>query len=146
MKYQYLSILRSCLAPNCLGTKPVEKKRNVLSHKDRIENGDNGDDFQPIEAVKAEHPVPQKIRRHVPDKDHREPGLPKAALADALLIGIPEKPGQAHERDRKIQQLDHIELPHQEPAEQKPHNQDRKSTRLNSSHSSISYAVFCLKK
>src|SRR5689334_24379084 len=26
------------------------------------------------------------------------------------------------------------------------HDQDRKSTRLNSSHSSISYAVFCLKK
>src|SRR5438309_8721018 len=27
-----------------------------------------------------------------------------------------------------------------------PSEQDRKSTRLNSSHSSISYAVFCLKK
>src|SRR5438270_6448239 len=27
-----------------------------------------------------------------------------------------------------------------------PHNGDRKSTRLNSSHSQISYAVFCLKK
>src|SRR5689334_23777945 len=27
-----------------------------------------------------------------------------------------------------------------------PSTQDRKSTRLNSSHSSISYAVFCLKK
>src|SRR3989475_6772074 len=27
-----------------------------------------------------------------------------------------------------------------------PHNPDRKSTRLNSSHSQISYAVFCLKK
>src|SRR5438309_2464994 len=27
-----------------------------------------------------------------------------------------------------------------------PENTDRKSTRLNSSHSSISYAVFCLKK
>src|SRR5689334_23933659 len=26
------------------------------------------------------------------------------------------------------------------------HSEDRKSTRLNSSHSSISYAVFCLKK
>src|SRR2546430_2895177 len=26
------------------------------------------------------------------------------------------------------------------------HNKDRKSTRLNSSHSQISYAVFCLKK
>src|SRR5690348_18002501 len=28
----------------------------------------------------------------------------------------------------------------------RPHRQDRKSTRLNSSHPSISYAVFCLKK
>src|SRR5688572_32299944 len=27
-----------------------------------------------------------------------------------------------------------------------PHPEDRKSTRLNSSHSQISYAVFCLKK
>src|SRR3712207_7312051 len=27
-----------------------------------------------------------------------------------------------------------------------PDNQDRKSTRLNSSHANISYAVFCLKK
>src|SRR5690242_21192384 len=27
-----------------------------------------------------------------------------------------------------------------------PHRRDRKSTRLNSSHMSISYAVFCLKK
>src|SRR5688572_31886444 len=27
-----------------------------------------------------------------------------------------------------------------------PQNEDRKSTRLNSSHSQISYAVFCLKK
>src|SRR2546430_10872636 len=39
-----------------------------------------------------------------------------------------------------------------EPQDQKyhakgnPHDQDRKSTRLNSSHSQISYAVFCLKK
>src|SRR5437868_10622311 len=28
----------------------------------------------------------------------------------------------------------------------RPHAEDRKSTRLNSSHVSISYAVFCLKK
>src|SRR2546426_3649192 len=34
-----------------------------------------------------------------------------------------------------------------EPAEGPPvHGQDRKSTRLNSSHLVISYAVFCLKK
>src|SRR5690348_17993173 len=31
-------------------------------------------------------------------------------------------------------------------AEQGPAREDRKSTRLNSSHPSISYAVFCLKK
>src|SRR5256885_12612427 len=30
--------------------------------------------------------------------------------------------------------------------EQEPHRTDRKSTRLNSSHLVISYAVFCLKK
>src|SRR3712207_6900349 len=31
-------------------------------------------------------------------------------------------------------------------ANQHEHRQDRKSTRLNSSHANISYAVFCLKK
>src|SRR5688572_31629739 len=34
----------------------------------------------------------------------------------------------------------------QEQANVQPGVQDRKSTRLNSSHSQISYAVFCLKK
>src|SRR3712207_8048969 len=29
---------------------------------------------------------------------------------------------------------------------EEPHDADRKSTRLNSSHANISYAVFCLKK
>src|SRR5688572_31836103 len=37
------------------------------------------------------------------------------------------------EMERKLESLDEA-------------NQDRKSTRLNSSHSQISYAVFCLKK
>src|SRR5438477_7628419 len=32
------------------------------------------------------------------------------------------------------------------PGTWQPHERDRKSTRLNSSHMSISYAVFCLKK
>src|SRR3712207_9385965 len=32
------------------------------------------------------------------------------------------------------------------PAGTVPHKSDRKSTRLNSSHANISYAVFCLKK
>src|SRR3712207_8787096 len=32
------------------------------------------------------------------------------------------------------------------PAAHRPNRRDRKSTRLNSSHANISYAVFCLKK
>src|SRR2546422_8488890 len=35
---------------------------------------------------------------------------------------------------------------HEPQAERRPENSDRKSTRLNSSHGYISYAVFCLKK
>src|SRR5947207_8574500 len=35
---------------------------------------------------------------------------------------------------------------HPSPARPPPCRQDRKSTRLNSSHTVISYAVFCLKK
>src|SRR2546421_8792857 len=34
----------------------------------------------------------------------------------------------------------------QQPLPAAPHDRDRKSTRLNSSHDQISYAVFCLKK
>src|SRR5688572_32430922 len=39
-----------------------------------------------------------------------------------------------------------VELPEQMIAHQRCARPDRKSTRLNSSHSQISYAVFCLKK
>src|SRR3712207_8918965 len=35
---------------------------------------------------------------------------------------------------------------HEEPAQARQRREDRKSTRLNSSHANISYAVFCLKK
>src|SRR2546427_4440696 len=38
------------------------------------------------------------------------------------------------------------EQPLQGPGQDGPDHRDRKSTRLNSSHSQISYAVFCLKK
>src|SRR2546430_6048545 len=39
-----------------------------------------------------------------------------------------------------------IRAAHAHPAADRHHREDRKSTRLNSSHSQISYAVFCLKK
>src|SRR5258708_31791787 len=46
--------------------------------------------------------------------------------------GAPRAPAAAADRGR-------VRVHH-------PHRQDRKSTRLNSSHQIISYAVFCLKK
>src|SRR2546430_7557377 len=52
-----------------------------------------------------------------------------------LLLGLPEK----------TQLLPDSTLVAQNP-ELKNLDEDRKSTRLNSSHSQISYAVFCLKK
>src|SRR3712207_8306964 len=48
-----------------------------------------------------------------------------------------------------VRQLDEAELlrrPHHELGAEPREVRDRKSTRLNSSHANISYAVFCLKK
>src|SRR2546430_12773075 len=48
-------------------------------------------------------------------------------------------------RGTDVAQL-YLGLPSLPPAAPQPPRADRKSTRLNSSHSQISYAVFCLKK
>src|SRR3712207_6947952 len=56
---------------------------------------------------------------------------------------------QAVERYRYLLRTappDKIEEAHAEAFAQLTPQQDRKSTRLNSSHANISYAVFCLKK
>src|SRR2546427_13223085 len=52
------------------------------------------------------------------------------------------------DRTDAVRELVHSELAeeHRAPLSHLPHDRDRKSTRLNSSHSQISYAVFCLKK
>src|SRR5437773_7744661 len=65
---------------------------------------------------------------------------------------VPEKPlahgdGRAkHHAGRDQEHVDNrvLEAEREESHDRKP--QDRKSTRLNSSHITISYAVFCLKK
>src|SRR3712207_6936387 len=52
--------------------------------------------------------------------------------------------GRAHEGGRRVRRaVGECEHP---PHLDDVHRQDRKSTRLNSSHANISYAVFCLKK
>src|SRR2546429_2529521 len=68
----------------------------------------------------------------------------KSAFRDELSHesqprGLGEKPTLAHETN-----LETFSLP--QPRPRCRANQDRKSTRLNSSHGYISYAVFCLKK
>src|SRR2546427_7222378 len=68
------------------------------------------------------------------------PGCPGKAGArrDVVVVGIDQrsrKAGRAGEGDTVLQSGRGNDI-----------LQDRKSTRLNSSHSQISYAVFCLKK
>src|SRR3712207_7588738 len=62
---------------------------------------------------------------------HRWHGaVPGAGLDAVLLVGVLGREHVAvHEVDERLPQLE-----------------DQKSTRLNSSHANISYAVFCLKK
>src|SRR4051794_41478353 len=65
------------------------------------------------------------------------------SLHDALPIS--ERRRQHHRRVRRCRQPG--QLVHRADGEAiETERQDRKSTRLNSSHPSISYAVFCLKK
>src|SRR2546421_4015637 len=51
-----------------------------------------------------------------------------------------ESPGGARDAERRALRVARL------PGERRAASEDRKSTRLNSSHDQISYAVFCLKK
>src|SRR5258707_13163157 len=67
-------------------------------------------------------------------------GISADDLRDALGPRVVHAPGEpAHIRDG-------VDLLLRVDALRRPGNRDRKSTRLNSSHANISYAVFCLKK
>src|SRR3712207_8262879 len=57
----------------------------------------------------------------------------------AVLPALAHQDVQAHHRPEQQDE-------EAEPEQQGPGPGDRKSTRLNSSHANISYAVFCLKK
>src|SRR3712207_7608767 len=65
--------------------------------------------------------------------------LPAGERADA---GNDARPRGRAAPERTIAGADHGE----HRGDQAVHHRDRKSTRLNSSHANISYAVFCLKK
>src|SRR5207245_8903746 len=63
------------------------------------------------------------------------------ANADPLRLDVGDRLDAAVLRHHVLVALDD-----EEPPRRDGHRRDRKSTRLNSSHGSISYAVFCLKK
>src|SRR2546430_5246094 len=76
-----------------------------------------------------------QIARHVPFVElgrHDEP--------DGYDVIVGDDRGGTRAVMEHLFALGHVRIAHLE------HVQDRKSTRLNSSHSQISYAVFCLKK
>src|SRR3712207_8854275 len=67
------------------------------------------------------------------------------SLHDALPISARVLRGHQHARLPAARRA--VDAPRDDAAEPDPrHHQDRKSTRLNSSHANISYAVFCLHK
>src|SRR3712207_7588957 len=71
----------------------------------------------------------------------------------AILARVHRRPGRGHDRGGGVELFLH-QLAAQDVVavhvgcalELGEHREDRKSTRLNSSHANISYAVFCLKK
>src|SRR5215510_16075250 len=82
-------------------------------------------------------------------------GTVRSGLAQPSLRATPaERPfhpppfGPDDEALDSLGTLDHLQayFPRAAPPPRSPERQDRKSTRLNSSHVAISYAVFCLKK
>src|SRR3712207_8175715 len=70
--------------------------------------------------------------------ERRQPG--DVEVERRQLVG----PGDARRRRREV--LAAAVAPRRQRAERQADGPDRKSTRLNSSHANISYAVFCLKK
>src|SRR2546430_10221170 len=69
-------------------------------------------------------------------------------LAIPDVAGLRRIADQRHHGVHAVVGHDHLDLDLRDEADRvlAPAIQDRKSTRLNSSHSQISYAVFCLKK
>src|SRR3712207_7254360 len=84
--------------------------------------------FRSVVALLPGEERPAEVERHPVDDVlvAREPALRLPPLADAELQHLDVVPGVDPALDEAAQ--------------------DRKSTRLNSSHANISYAVFCLKK
>src|SRR5688572_31856765 len=77
--------------------------------------------------------------------------FPYTTLFRSVEVGVRARHGRlvAHPRPARALRVLRLLVRHAASSTHRPSRadgQDRKSTRLNSSHSQISYAVFCLKK
>src|SRR5690606_39965643 len=74
---------------------------------------------------------------------HGASGVPDEAIKRAISLGICKVNIDTNLRQAFVAAI--VRVLSEKPGEIDPRKLDRKSTRLNSSHVKISYAVFCLK-
>src|SRR5207249_7322499 len=106
-------------------------------------------DEAPHQERDVRPPLAQRRQIDVEDVEAVEEVVPEAAQGDLLLQGLVGRGDDAHVHLDRLRAADAEEgtvLEHTQQLHLRRRGQDRKSTRLNSSHVSISYAVFCLKK
>src|SRR5256886_8766644 len=106
--------------------------------------------WHPIDLTKGEHKTPQYLAMNPMGQipvivDNEGPGGKKITLSQssAIMVYCAEKAGKFIPKD-PAKKAAMLEAYMSASTDITPG--DRKSTRLNSSHSQISYAVFCLKK
>src|SRR5699024_438199 len=104
-----------------------------------------GQQLEPDRPARAAQPEQPPEQEHCPEKG--PPGLPAAAFRPGEQQGVSRRQQTpiAGQDDGEQSQPGLRQTPQQAGADLLP-RLDRKSTRLNSSHVSISYAVSCLKK
>src|SRR2546422_5580904 len=128
-------------SPASPAADPPPQEAAQSSERDRMVR-----DRLPREPSRLAHVVPRceatRRRRHpVDEREQREPLRPVA------VEGEIEEPCLADPHPQLLSQLSTQARPGMLPRlEESTGHVDRKSTRLNSSHGYISYAVFCLKK
>src|SRR5688572_32730619 len=79
--------------------------------------------------------------------DFERKGFGQKVLELARIATFDHSRRKQHDKEDELLELDEpCDLGHRIARRHDTTDRDRKSTRLNSSHSQISYAVFCLKK
>src|SRR5204862_5622173 len=99
----------------------------------------------PLHATLTPHTCTLSLHDALPILTSTEVDVARAAAPDVVFVCSPNNPtgnAQPVEVVRAIAEM----LPAALVIVDEAYGEDRKSTRLNSSHVEISYAVFCLKK